>query len=117
MRVAFGVALAGNIVTYAWFARLEALCVAARRGAGVLAMHLHILGICGTFMGGLAAIAKRAGHDVTGCDANVYPPMSTQLAALGASASPRAGIPLNLPARRKAPTWSSWATWSRAEIR
>ena len=46
-------------------------------------MHLHILGICGTFMGGIAAIAKRAGHDVTGCDANVYPPMSTQLAALG----------------------------------
>jgi len=46
-------------------------------------MHLHILGICGTFMGGLAAIAKRAGHVVTGCDANVYPPMSTQLAALG----------------------------------
>jgi UDP-N-acetylmuramate: L-alanyl-gamma-D-glutamyl-meso-diaminopimelate ligase len=46
-------------------------------------MHLHILGICGTFMGGLAAIAKAAGHTVTGCDANVYPPMSTQLAALG----------------------------------
>ena len=46
-------------------------------------MHLHILGICGTFMGGIAAIAKRAGHTVTGCDANVYPPMSTQLAALG----------------------------------
>ena len=46
-------------------------------------MHLHILGICGTFMGGVAAIAKRAGHVVTGCDANVYPPMSTQLAALG----------------------------------
>ena len=46
-------------------------------------MHLHILGICGTFMGGLAAIAKHAGHDVTGCDANVYPPMSTQLAVLG----------------------------------
>jgi UDP-N-acetylmuramate: L-alanyl-gamma-D-glutamyl-meso-diaminopimelate ligase len=45
-------------------------------------MHLHVLGICGTFMGGLAAIAKRAGHVVTGCDANVYPPMSTQLAAL-----------------------------------
>ena len=38
-------------------------------------MHLHILGICGTFMGGIAAIAKRAGHTVTGCDANVYPPM------------------------------------------
>ena len=46
-------------------------------------MHLHILGICGTFMGGIAAIAKSAGHTVTGCDANVYPPMSTQLAALG----------------------------------
>jgi UDP-N-acetylmuramate: L-alanyl-gamma-D-glutamyl-meso-diaminopimelate ligase len=46
-------------------------------------MHLHILGICGTFMGGIAAIAKTAGHTVTGCDANVYPPMSTQLTALG----------------------------------
>jgi UDP-N-acetylmuramate: L-alanyl-gamma-D-glutamyl-meso-diaminopimelate ligase len=46
-------------------------------------MHLHVLGICGTFMGGLAAIAKSAGHRVTGCDANVYPPMSTQLEALG----------------------------------
>ena len=46
-------------------------------------MHLHILGICGTFMGGLAALAKAAGHTVTGCDANVYPPMSTQLEALG----------------------------------
>ncbi|WP_286270117.1 UDP-N-acetylmuramate:L-alanyl-gamma-D-glutamyl-meso-diaminopimelate ligase [Thalassotalea hakodatensis] len=46
-------------------------------------MHLHILGICGTFMGGIAAIAKQLGHRVTGCDANVYPPMSTQLAALG----------------------------------
>jgi UDP-N-acetylmuramate: L-alanyl-gamma-D-glutamyl-meso-diaminopimelate ligase len=46
-------------------------------------MHLHILGICGTFMGGLAALARAAGHRVTGCDANVYPPMSTQLAALG----------------------------------
>ncbi|MFO1322534.1 MAG: UDP-N-acetylmuramate:L-alanyl-gamma-D-glutamyl-meso-diaminopimelate ligase [Burkholderiales bacterium] len=46
-------------------------------------MHLHILGIAGTFMGGLAAIAKAAGHTVTGCDANVYPPMSTQLTALG----------------------------------
>ena len=46
-------------------------------------MHLHILGICGTFMGGIAAIARRAGHAVTGCDANVYPPMSTQLADLG----------------------------------
>src|SRR5512135_1071958 len=46
-------------------------------------MHLHILGICGSFMGGIAAIARRAGHTVTGCDANVYPPMSTQLEALG----------------------------------
>src|SRR6202008_1584960 len=46
-------------------------------------MHLHILGICGTFMGGIAAIAKTAGYRVTGCDANVYPPMSDQLAALG----------------------------------
>ncbi len=46
-------------------------------------MHLHILGICGTFMGGLAALAREAGHRVTGCDTNVYPPMSTQLQALG----------------------------------
>ncbi len=46
-------------------------------------MRLHILGICGTFMGGLAAIAKAAGHSVTGCDANVYPPMSLQLRTLG----------------------------------
>ena len=46
-------------------------------------MHLHILGICGTFMGGLAALAKQAGHRVSGCDANVYPPMSTQLQAQG----------------------------------
>jgi UDP-N-acetylmuramate: L-alanyl-gamma-D-glutamyl-meso-diaminopimelate ligase len=49
-------------------------------------MHIHILGICGTFMGGMAAIARAAGHRVTGCDANVYPPMSTQLAALGIEA-------------------------------
>ncbi len=46
-------------------------------------MHIHILGICGTFMAGIAAIAKSAGHRVTGSDRNVYPPMSTQLAALG----------------------------------
>jgi UDP-N-acetylmuramate: L-alanyl-gamma-D-glutamyl-meso-diaminopimelate ligase len=45
--------------------------------------HIHILGICGTFMGGIAAIAKAAGYRVTGCDANVYPPMSGQLEALG----------------------------------
>ena len=46
-------------------------------------MHIHVLGICGTFMGGLAALAREAGHRVTGCDANVYPPMSDQLRALG----------------------------------
>ena len=46
-------------------------------------MHIHILGVCGTFMGGVAALAKAAGHTVTGCDANVYPPMSTQLEAQG----------------------------------
>jgi UDP-N-acetylmuramate: L-alanyl-gamma-D-glutamyl-meso-diaminopimelate ligase len=44
---------------------------------------IHILGICGTFMGGIAALAKQAGYRVTGCDANVYPPMSTQLEAQG----------------------------------
>src|SRR5690606_24235657 len=52
----------------------------ARRGC---VMHVHVLGICGTFMGGIAAIAKAAGHKVTGSDANVYPPMSTQLERLG----------------------------------
>jgi UDP-N-acetylmuramate: L-alanyl-gamma-D-glutamyl-meso-diaminopimelate ligase len=46
-------------------------------------MHIHILGICGTFMGGLAALARETGHKVTGCDAGVYPPMSDQLRALG----------------------------------
>lgn len=46
-------------------------------------MHIHILGICGTFMGGVAALAREAGHKVTGCDAGVYPPMSDQLRALG----------------------------------
>ena len=46
-------------------------------------MHIHILGICGTFMGGIAVLAKQAGHRVTGCDASVYPPMSTQLEAQG----------------------------------
>ena len=45
--------------------------------------HIHILGICGTFMGGIAVLAKQAGYRVTGCDANVYPPMSTQLEAQG----------------------------------
>jgi UDP-N-acetylmuramate: L-alanyl-gamma-D-glutamyl-meso-diaminopimelate ligase len=46
-------------------------------------MHIHILGACGTFMGGIAALAAAAGHRVTGCDENVYPPMSTQLRDLG----------------------------------
>jgi UDP-N-acetylmuramate: L-alanyl-gamma-D-glutamyl-meso-diaminopimelate ligase len=46
-------------------------------------MHIHVLGICGTFMGGLAALAREKGHVVTGCDTGVYPPMSDQLRALG----------------------------------
>jgi UDP-N-acetylmuramate: L-alanyl-gamma-D-glutamyl-meso-diaminopimelate ligase len=46
-------------------------------------MHIHILGICGTFMGSLAQLAKAAGHRVSGCDTNVYPPMSTQLEQAG----------------------------------
>jgi UDP-N-acetylmuramate: L-alanyl-gamma-D-glutamyl-meso-diaminopimelate ligase len=46
-------------------------------------MHIHILGICGTFMGGLAILARQLGHKVTGSDANVYPPMSTQLEEQG----------------------------------
>ncbi|MFI7866896.1 UDP-N-acetylmuramate:L-alanyl-gamma-D-glutamyl-meso-diaminopimelate ligase [Ectopseudomonas khazarica] len=46
-------------------------------------MHIHVLGICGTFMGSLAVLAKELGHRVTGSDANVYPPMSTQLEAQG----------------------------------
>jgi UDP-N-acetylmuramate: L-alanyl-gamma-D-glutamyl-meso-diaminopimelate ligase len=46
-------------------------------------MHIHILGICGTFMGGVAQLAVASGHKVTGCDANVYPPMSDQLRSAG----------------------------------
>lgn len=46
-------------------------------------MHIHILGVCGTFMGGVAQLARAAGHRVTGCDANVYPPMSDQLKNAG----------------------------------
>ena len=46
-------------------------------------MHVHIMGICGTFMGGLALLARELGHQVTGSDQNVYPPMSTQLEAQG----------------------------------
>lgn len=48
-------------------------------------MHIHILGICGTFMGGIALLARAMGHEVSGSDANVYPPMSTQLAEQGVS--------------------------------
>ncbi len=57
--------------------------IAAFPRPAALAVHLHILGVCGTFMGGIAAIAQQAGFRVTGCDANVYPPMSDQLGALG----------------------------------
>ena len=46
-------------------------------------MRIHILGICGTFMGGLAMLARQLGHEVTGSDANVYPPMSTLLEKQG----------------------------------
>ena len=55
-------------------------------------MHIHILGICGTFMGGVAVLAKAAGHRVTGCDAQVYPPMSTQLHAQGIGLSEGFGM-------------------------
>ena len=57
--------------------------VTSQTGLESAPMHIHILGICGTFMGGLAALAREAGHTVTGCDASVYPPMSDQLRALG----------------------------------
>ncbi|MBS1213037.1 MAG: mpl, partial [Proteobacteria bacterium] len=50
---------------------------------GSLIVHIHILGICGTFMGGLALMARELGHKVTGSDQNVYPPMSTQLEEQG----------------------------------
>lgn len=50
-------------------------------------MHIHILGICGTFMGSLALLARELGHTVTGSDANVYPPMSTQLEHAGVTIS------------------------------
>src|SRR4026209_2934074 len=56
------------------------MCVRVQSAA---IMHVHILGLCGTFMGGIAALARATGHRVTGSDQNVYPPMSDQLAALG----------------------------------
>ena len=46
-------------------------------------MHIHLLGICGTFMGGLALIARELGHEVSGSDLGVYPPMSTMLETAG----------------------------------
>lgn len=55
-------------------------------------MHIHILGICGTFMGGVALLARAAGHRVTGCDANAYPPMSTQLADQGITLTEGFGV-------------------------
>ena len=76
-------------------------------------MHIHILGICGTFMGGVAAIAREAGFRVTGCDANVYPPMSDQLRALGIDLI-EGWDPEQLSLR---PDASSSATWSGAAIR
>jgi UDP-N-acetylmuramate: L-alanyl-gamma-D-glutamyl-meso-diaminopimelate ligase len=65
-------------------------------------VKIHILGICGTFMGGLAALARADGHEVTGADQNVYPPMSTQLEALGIDADRR--LPPDHIAAE--PTWS-----------
>ena len=72
-------------------------------------MHLHILGICGTFMGGLAAIAAAGGHRVTGCDANVYPPMCTQLESLGIALT-EGFDPAQLEGVARTPTCSSSAT-------
>ena len=60
-------------------------------------MHIHILGICGTFMGGIAVLARQAGHTVSGSDENVYPPMSTQLQEQGISLS-EGYKPENIPA-------------------
>ncbi len=61
----------------------EALKHAIRKNENEVKMRLHILGVCGTFMSGIALLAKQAGHDVTGSDMNVYPPMSTQLMEQG----------------------------------
>ena len=61
-------------------------------------MHIHILGICGTFMGSLAQLAKAMGHQVSGCDANVYPPMSNQLEQAGIKLIERLGAQVTLAA-------------------
>ena len=69
-------------------------------------MHLHILGICGTFMGSLALLARDLGHTVTGSDLNVYPPMSTQLENAGITLMQgMTAVICNLIL-----IWSSWAT-------
>ena len=60
--------------------------------------HLHILGICGTFMGGIAIIAKQMGYKVTGSDTNVYPPMSTFLQESGIEIIPHYDISQLQPA-------------------
>jgi UDP-N-acetylmuramate-alanine ligase len=75
-------------------------------------MHIHILGICGTFMGGLAALAKESGHRVTGCDAQVYPPMSTQLQQLGIELVEGYGA----DQLRSGPICGSSAMWCRAAM-
>ena len=59
--------------------------------SGARLMHIHILGICGTFMAGVAALARASGFRVTGSDRGVYPPMSDQLAELGIEVSPGYG--------------------------
>lgn len=66
-----------------WVRRIDSGNLATLLVSSFSFMHVHILGICGTFMGGIAAIAKSMGHHVTGSDSNVYPPMSTQLQSLG----------------------------------
>lgn len=66
-----------SLIVWRWVTRFR---VQAGRN---LLMHIHILGVCGTFMAGVALLARAAGHRVSGCDAGVYPPMSTQLAEAG----------------------------------
>ena len=68
-------------------------------------MHIHILGICGTFMGGIAQIARALGHEVSGSDANVYPPMSTQLEQAGIELME--GYDPSTPRSRRPTWWSS----------
>ena len=91
-------------------------------------MRLHILGICGTFMGGLAKLAREAGHTVTGCDANVYPPMSDQLRDLGVAlhegfdAEQLQEFPADLyvvgnaMTRGRPPAMRSWCCWKTRRI-